>query len=285
MKRLGFVAALSCLFALSAPQALAQQDEETSFDKSSPEFLATARESYEFLRQKSLIGSLSSPTLGSKTQDEFDKLFKTIAAETPLAPVGVGVATETYDIVIQPGHYGRKTGATGASGKVAAKTISERALVAFVAGQAADQLRKKGHKVLLISADEYLRDNKSTPAWEGISAKNFIAIHADGSPTPCKTGPSLGYAEGTSPHAMHAIAVGMSQALGYSYADFLKDNFTAAEAKYYMFRHIKGDGLKGLLEIGEITCEADAKLMIENSELLAKNIAYSIDFLLSMPKE
>ena len=265
--------------ALSA--ASDQESETVTFTSSSDTFLGSASSSIELLRKDNFLSGLESPALNAKTSEEFAKLVKEINAETPIPDVARGAANVQYDVVLQPGHYGRKTGKVGTAGKL----VSERALVAFVAGQIAAELRRKGFKVLVVSADSYIVDDQSTPAWEGLSAKTFVAIHADGNVKACSTGPSLGYSPGTSPHAMHAIGLAISQALGYKYADFMKDNFTANESKYYMFQNVKSDGLKGLLEIGELTCEADEKSLVEHSTLLAGNIAHAVNFILTLPSQ
>lgn len=280
MRHVILAAVMLCAWAGSQP-ALAQDTEEVAFTESSQSFLAGAENALKALRGSDFLEGLEAPSLGAKSADEFAALLGEINTEKAIAGIALGDAKVVYDVIVQPGHYGRKTGLTGASGAL----VSERALVAFVAAGVAAELRKRGFSVLVVSADDYIRDDASTPAWDGLSAKSFIAIHADGSVNACSTGPSLGYAEGTSPHAMHAIGLGMAQALGYKYADFMRDNFTANAAKYYMFRQVNASGFKGLLEIGELTCAKDEKMLIEYSTLLATNIAHSIDFIISMPSQ
>lgn len=266
---------------IGSQAAFAQETEEVTFTQSSSSFVAGTKESLDLLRGDDFLAGLESAALGSKSAEEFATLLREIKAEKVIADVARGDPKITYDVILQPGHYGRKTGLTGASGKL----ISERALVSFVVAGVAVELRKRGYSVLVLSADNYITDDASTAAWDGLTAKSFVAIHADGNAKACSAGPSLGYAPGTSPHAMHAIGLAMSQALGYKYADFMKDNFTANEAKYYMFKHVKASSFRGLLEIGEVTCEAEEKTMVEYSTLLASNIAHSIDFIVSMPSQ
>jgi N-acetylmuramoyl-L-alanine amidase len=277
---------LACFAALLwtavAPMAIAQDAEdveETMFSASSSAFLESREESIAFLRDSKIIENLAMPSLGAMTSSDFNLLVAAIKAEPKIPEISAGDPREYYDVILQPGHYGRTSGATGASGVL----VSERALVSFVTARIASDLRARGLKTLVVPADGYLRNNAQTPEWDGLRGTVFIAVHADGSVAKCNSGPSLGYAPNTSPHEMHVLAVAMAQALGYRYSDFLRDNFTANVASYYMFKHVPEARLRGLIEIGEVTCEKDEKEMIGNADSLAKNIAYSLHFLLSMP--
>ena len=276
---------LACLLAAYAgPVALAQEDEdieEATFSESSSAFLESREESLAFLRDIKINENLATPSLGAMTSSQFNQLVATIKAEPKIPEISAGSANTNYDVILQPGHYGRTTGKTGATGAL----VSERALVSFVTARIASDLRTRGLAVLVVPADGYLRNNPQTPGWDGLRGSAFVAVHADGNENKCKSGPSLGYAPNTSPHEMHVLAVGMAQALGYRYSDFLRDNFTSNEANYYMFKHVPDARLRGLIEIGEVTCPQDEREMIGNAEALAKNIAYSIHFLLSMPSE
>ncbi len=185
-----------------------------------------------------------------------------------------------YDVILQPGHYLRPPGAVGTAGE----RVSERALVAFITRMVASKLKSRGHNVLVISADHYLIDDEKTPHYEGLTAKAFLSIHADGSVKPCKSGPSLGYREKSAMPAMHQLALAVAIALGYSYRDYENDNFTVNLSNYYMLRKLKTKVVSGILEVGELTCPKSEKAMIEASEDLAANIATALHFIVSRTK-
>jgi N-acetylmuramoyl-L-alanine amidase len=220
-------------------------------------------------------------TRGSSSDEPFQKLVHDIRTETPLPGVSAGTRGVKYDVILQPGHYGRIHGAIGTAGQF----VSERALAAYVTNVIAQSLRSAGDSVLVVSADDYLRPTSRNVPFDGLRAKVFLAIHADGSDRPCTTGPSLGYDSDSSLLAMHAVGWGLAAALGYNYSDFNRDNFTANEARYYMFRQIQADRLAGLLEIGELTCPASEKQLINSSRLIGLNIARALDFIVQTPSE
>jgi len=148
----------------------------------------------------------------------------------------------------------------------------------------AQSLRSDGDSVLVISADNYLLPTSRNAAFDGLRAKVFLAIHADGSVRPCSTGPSLGYQSDSSLLAMHTVGLGLAYALGYNYSDFNRDNFTANEARYYMFKQVEADRLAGLLEVGELTCPASEKQLITSSKLIGLNIARAVNFIVQTPE-
>lgn len=187
-------------------------------------------------------------------------------ADNAIVGVALGDSGIVYDVILQPGHYGRKTGAIGTSGQ----RVLERALVAYITAGVARNLKDRHLSVLVISADNYTNN---------LRGKVFLAIHADGSTTPCSTGPSLAYGSHTSPYAMHAIGWALGSALGYTYENFKKDNFTANEAHYYMFNKLEAPTMKGLLEVGELTCPKMEDRLIEASNAMAGNIALALSFI------
>lgn len=179
-----------------------------------------------------------------------------------------------YDVILQPGHFGRDRGSTGSSGA----RVSEQKLVAYVAYSIAQQLENEGLNVLVISADSFPRDNRNTENFEGLSSKVFLALHADGSTTPCASGPSIGYEDEEHLFGMHALAYALSRAMNYSYEEFMDDNFTVNLSEYYTFPHIRTAGFKGIIELGELTCVQQESLLIANVDQISLNLAH---FLLS----
>lgn len=213
--------------------------------------------------QKSLI----SGSLGSISKDSYNKSLNSIRTEWNTLKNSRGNPSVMYDVILQAGHYKRTTGLTGASGK----EVTEQQLVAYIVKRASESLSAAGKSVLVLSADEY------SP---GLKAKVFLAIHADGSSQKCKTGPSLSYHTNSSTLAMHAIGWGLSQALGYKYDEFRKDGYTANSAKYYMYKKVEAPVMKGLLEVGEITCEIVESRLIVSADGIGANVARAIAFVL-----
>jgi N-acetylmuramoyl-L-alanine amidase len=239
---------------------------------SSGEFQQSATDSIELLKKQGFARQLETPSLGSNSSAQFETLLAEIKEEQPIPHVDERENSKAYDVILQPGHYGRRQGAVGTNGHL----VSERALVSYVTSVAAENLRKANVSVLVVSADHYPRP--------GLRAKVFLAIHADGSARPCSTGPSLGYQSRSSLLAMHAVGWGLGEALGYSYTDFRHDNFTANEAKYYMFREVQADRLTGLLEVGELTCPKSEKQLINSSNLMGTNVARAVQFIVQTPE-
>lgn len=275
------MAAILCAWAaLSAPSpALAQAQTEPDAEysppaKSSGTFDSSYANTITALSARNFDADLQSPGMGSVESTEFSDILKKIKLERPIK-VGLGKGLVDYDIILQPGHYDRKVGKVGTSGKL----VSERALVAYITGGIAEALRARGLNVLVVSADEYHLPTRNAVAYDGLKSKLFLSIHADGSTSACTSGPSLGYTKGTSPMAMHAIGWALAQSLGYTYEEFRKDNFTADEAHYYMFGVVRAPTLTGLLEIGELTCADKEKRLVASADAIAANIARALEFL------
>jgi N-acetylmuramoyl-L-alanine amidase len=241
-------------------------DDGTHLSTSSQAFADSYESSMAKFAQSGFEATLETPGFGAMASGDIAKVTALIKAEKPIAGVSAGDPSLTYDVILQPGHYGRKKGKTGASGA----KISERALAAHIVGGMASQLRAAGLKVLVVPADGSKR---------GLKAKIFLAVHADGSTKKCATGPSLGYAANSNPFAMHAIGMGLAHAFGYDYDKFRKDNFTNDEASYYMFHRVSTTVLTGLLEVGEITCAKSESRLISSSRQITKNVAGALAYL------
>jgi N-acetylmuramoyl-L-alanine amidase len=261
------------------PETISDDENAAFVQQSSDEFMSSFDPDVTELFNSGFGDGLVSPVFGSMSSESRATLIKQIIDEAPIDTVAAGEPGVKYDVILQPGHYGRKTGKTGAQGKL----VSERALVAHVVRNVHDRLQEAGFKVLVISADNYIRDVRTTSEWEGLDTRIFISVHADGSLKPCAVGPSLSYKEAAATHAMHAFGWALAQSLGFAYEDFMKDGYTSASANYYMFKNVKADILAGLLELGEISCEEQETVIVDNVDLLSRNIAHTIKFLLEMP--
>ena len=268
-----FASAMIVLLMLPFESVVAQSDEQGTPTSNSKEFLESFDASIKILEERNFGDSLESPSLNAITDPISVARLKTMRDEKPITGVSTGESGLLYDVILQPGHYLRTKGAVGTAGK----SVSERALVAYITGKLAERLRSQSISVLIISADDFLRGKP------GLQGKIFLAIHADGNKIPCSSGPSMGYERKSSMLAMHTIGLGLSQALGYQYNDFMRDNLTVNESKYYMFSQVRTTLMKGLLEIGELTCEAQEDQLVINADSVAANLARALNFLLAMP--
>lgn len=179
----------------------------------------------------------------------------------------LGDTSKTYDIVVQPGHFRRTSGATGTQGTY----VSEQEFAARVAEKLAGDLRGRGVNVLVIPADNFSKPLK---------AKIFLALHAEGSKFPCSSGPSVGYSDTGDAKGMHGIALALALTLGFDPVKFMRDNYTANLRSYYAFGSMNTTAFKGLLEMGELTCATQEEIMLSRADLLAKNLAVAVVFAL-----
>ncbi|NTI46627.1 N-acetylmuramoyl-L-alanine amidase [Agrobacterium rhizogenes] len=255
--------------AISTTALRAQEVEESRITQSSKVFLDAEKSSLAKIAQSDLADALETGSLGAMSSGEFDKLVAEIKAYKPIKGVGMGTTSTKYDIIVQPGHYLRTTGKLGTSGK----KVSEQQLVAYIVRIIATQLEGSGLKVLVVPADGVT---------SGLNARVFLSVHADGSENACKIGPSLSYQKNSSLQAMHAVGFALSRAFGYEYEDFMKDNYTVDEAKYYMFAKVNTDVMKGLLEVGELTCEKSENQLIESSTIIGRNLASSLKYVATL---
>lgn len=256
---------LVCL-ALTACATTAHAQEESHPASSSAEFNQSFEAAIKQLQQRDFGDDLSGPTLGSASSGAYQRSLKAITSTWNTLATTRGVQGETYDIILQAGHYKRQRGATGTNGKL----VSEQQLAAYLVRRIAEALAQQGKlKVLTLAADEY------APQLKG---KMFLAIHADGSEKPCSTGPSLSYQKNNSTLAMHAVGWALSQALGYQYDQFRKDGFTANAAHYYMFGRVDAPVMKGLLEVGELTCPDMEQRLVAGADAIASNVAKALMF-------
>lgn len=201
---------------------------------SSQEFTQSRDATLAKLRDDGFTRLLLAGGLGAASSDQAKASSVRVTSGAKLAGVSVGASNASYDVIIQPGHYGRTKGATGASGAL----ISEQQIAAYIVGSVATQLRESGYNVIVVPADNVVAK----------SAKVFLAVHAEGSTKQCSAGPSLAYKEGTTPFAMQSIALGISQAMGYDHQNFRADNYTKNEAQYYMYKRVNAARLNGLYD-------------------------------------
>lgn len=244
--------------------------EVPTIDKASQAFVQSTRSSIQQLSDAGFESDLEQPGLGANADELFKTQLKLINDAKPISGIDNPLKGIAYDVIVQPGHYGRPPGKLGTHGD----SVTEKALVAYIADVTARRLRDSGLSVLVISADKF---PKPLP-----HAKVFLAIHAEGSENHCRAKASLAYSSSASPLAMHAVGWALSSALGYRYSDFAKDNYTPNERDYYMFKVVNAERLTGLLEIGELTCPEREKQLIGSSDLIGDNIASALKYIAQM---
>ena len=261
------------VFVCIATIASAQSNDDPeipTIDSASVAFVESTRSSIQRLSDAAFEADLQTPSLGANADEIFNTQLKRIKAAIPVSAIDNLRKGVAYDVIVQPGHYGRPPGKLGTHGNF----VTEQALVAYIADVTVRRLRNDGLSALLVSADKY--PHPLPPA------KVFLAIHAEGSENHCRAKASLAYSSSASPLAMHAVGWALSSALGYRYSDFAKDNYTPNERDYYMFRTVKADRLTGLLEVGELTCAEREKQIISSSELIGNNLASALKYIAQM---
>jgi hypothetical protein len=188
------------------------------------------------------------------------------------APVSRGDASASYDVIIQLGHFPRKTGRTGGQGKY----VSEQEIAALVGVGIIQKLAtlKNGSapiRALLVGADDYKPNLRS---------RIFLALHTDAADRQCAVGPSVAYQQVKDATGMHAIALALAITLSKDASKFMNDNYTKDEAGYYAFRQFNTTDFKGLLEMSELTCPDQEKAILEDAATLSNNLALAVQFAL-----
>lgn len=272
---------ISCGFTILATTVAAQTapNEHPIIRRSSQAFETDADAVSRFLVRKGFPGGLASPRQPGISSDALESRKKTIQAAAPISSLARGAPNVAYDVVLQPGHYGRTTGDTATRGR----RLSEQQLTAYVVGLVAGRLRDQGVNVLVVGADDFVRDDPKTPEYDGLSARLFLSIHAYGAAKRCTAGPSLVYAPKSSTYVMHALGWGLAQGRGYSYADLRKYGFPVAPAGYYMFDQMRASEFSGLLDLGDLTCPTSEIKLTKNAQFIAADLAHAIKFVLTVP--
>lgn len=184
-----------------------------------------------------------------------------------------GDTKQNYDLILQIGHFKRKTGKTGGSGRL----VSEQQIAALVGVELLEKLasvRNDGAdiKTLLIGADNI------TP---GLKTRIFLALHTDAAENSCAVGPSVGYHNKGDAKGMHGIAVALACTLRLKdAAQFMRDNYTKNLSDYYAYSQIDSEQFEGVLEMSELTCPSQENLLLERVDDLTTNLAVAIQFAL-----
>jgi hypothetical protein len=178
--------------------------------------------------------------------------------------------------LIQAGHEGRvrnsgtgKTNSYGTSG-LPGPDDDEYKLTPVVADEAARLLRAAGHTVI---REDAFFDRK-------YNTKVAVALHFDGTGTPCASGASVGYPEGSPAGSNKATASLWKAAYGKHFPfKWMNDNFTAALRGYYGYAWTSTEIAEFLIEFGELTCPEQNEWLVARvkDNYLAKMVAHVLD--------
>ncbi len=165
--------------------------------------------------------------------------------------------SKPVSVVVQAGHEARLKGNTGASGS----HYKETTWNTFVADEVTRLLRS------------WDIDVKRVPAKVNfMRAKIAVAIHFDSAKNVCHSGASIGYPDRDS----YAFAQRWKKSYKAYYPfGWHKDNFTANLKHYYAYKKIDAEKFL-VLELGEITCDAQTKWLHPRLKKIAYLIAYTI---------
>lgn len=174
------------------------------------------------------------------------------------------------DFLIQAGHQGgvRNQGATGSTASWG--TSGEPTLTPQVADAAAEILRAAGYSVI---REDAFYDKK-------YDIKVSVALHFDGSGTPCASGASIGYPPGV-PVGSNKPVADLWRNAYYPYFPFktMKDNFTTNLSGYYGYNWTNTEVAEFLIEFGELTCPEQREWLKARVEdkYLAKMVAHVLE--------
>ena len=157
-------------------------------------------------------------------------------------------------LVLQTGHVGRTTGATGTAG--------EQAMTASV-GAKVKATCPAGWTCRVIAADV------SEASYKG---DVFVAVHGDGSTNRAVRGASVGY-QNDSGRVLAATWKAAYTAQGWP-GGWHKDNYTSALSGYYGMNHAARQGVtrRFILEVGMMTNPADRAWIDRNHAAIAASI-------------
>jgi len=170
------------------------------------------------------------------------------------------------DVLIQAGHEGRTSGATGAESQWG----SELEWTPVVADEATRILRNAG--VNVIREDAYLDSEK-------YKVKLAIFIHFDGAKPPCNSGASIGYDDvSDKPAADHWKELYSK----YWPFQWMHDNFTVNLRGYYGYKFTITSDAELVLELGELSCKDQALWLRPRLRWLGTLLAHFISARLNM---
>ena len=175
-------------------------------------------------------------------------------------------------VAIQRGHCFRRTGSTGTSGRLPdGRRKTEQEYADALAQQTAREMRRAGHTVHVLTADE------AVPRCDV-----FLAFHQDGSSNSSAGGASIGYPPGNERSARYgSIWKSLYQASHWD-RGFRPDNYTSALRGYYGYRRTSAP-VKVLMEHGFATNPSEQQLMWTHIHEAARVHAAALQTYLGQP--
>lgn len=182
------------------------------------------------------------------------------------------------DVVLQAGHQGkrRNRGSSGTTASHGAAGIAkpEHEMTPIVADAAADILRANGVDVLRVPGVFPRR----------VSVRLGLALHFDGSGTPCASGASVGYPPGRPRGSNKPTADLWKEIYGEIWPfGWMKDNFTKNLSGYYGYSWMSTDIAEMLIEFGEISCPEQDDWLQPRLEWLGGVVAHFVGRVLEVP--
>lgn len=266
MKFLCAIILIWCSCATANPE----QNQSTSSNETSARGISA--EELKALLSSGLPKLLSPPPALAFSDDDVRYWAEKAKYAHSNAMISRGNIKEKYDLIVQIGHFPRKSGVTGGQGKY----VSEQQVAALVGVsliQKLSQLKVNNApiKALLVGADDFN---------SGLNSKIFLALHTDSTNGKCLVGPSVGYQKIADASGMHGIALALAITLGQDAEKFMKDNYTSGLSGYYAYSKINSEFFKGVLEMSELTCPAQEAKLLTSAASLATNLAIAIQFAL-----
>lgn len=164
---------------------------------------------------------------------------------------------QVAEVFIQAGHEGRVSGRTGALSPWG----READWTAIVADEATRILRAAGVSVIRAPADFGARAR----------VRLALAIHFDAPTPPCSAGASVGYPDVTDEAAARDWKALYGRFFPFGWRE---DNYTDNLFYYYNYRYTMVSDAELVLELGEISCEAQALWLRPRLQPIAALIAY-----------
>jgi N-acetylmuramoyl-L-alanine amidase len=149
-------------------------------------------------------------------------------------------------VVIQLGHVGRETGATGAPG--------EKEYILEVSPFIENALKSLGYQVTVVHA-----------SFGKVTCDAFLALHCDGSNDPNAGGFSVGYPEGGNMEFALQLAAAYRFQVPFKFRGF---NITKNMSQYYGYKLVNSPA-KALLEMGFITNPQEAAWLRSHKKAVA----------------
>jgi N-acetylmuramoyl-L-alanine amidase len=191
-------------------------------------------------------------TITNVKEDEPYTVIEAPELKEPIQVVSPIVSfSKPLDIIIQLGHVGRTTGATGAKGE---QEFNKKV------GAEMDKLLKNSNvKYRIMGADDWLKPKPN-------KALIFLALHADGSTNPSARGFSMGFKKDSNEVFKELLAKNYAKLSGLKRR---KDNYTTGMAKYYGWKNIDCK-YTALIEAGFMTNQTEHDWLVTHIKEIAK---------------